>query len=121
MLGKAVSHGHTHHGHVKDQNSQNVGQTVTEGLEPFNLGGNSEAVSQDECIAQHNEQGVQYDNKQSYNTSIPIICSGASTYQVNHVLMEAVGVGEMRGATKGEPFQQEQCRENSQKPVANDG
>ena len=65
MLGKAVSHGHTNHGYVKDQNSQNVGQTVTEGPEPFNLGGNSEDMSQDECIGQHSEQGVQYDNKQS--------------------------------------------------------
>ena len=45
--------------------NKNVGQTVIEGLGPFNLGGNSEDVSQDECIGQHSEQGVQYDNKQS--------------------------------------------------------
>ena len=35
--------------------------------------------------------------------------------------MEVVGVGEMRGATKGKPFQEEKCGKNSQKTVANDG
>lgn len=58
MLGKTVSHRHTNHGHIENQNSQHVGQTVVESPQSLSPSGCVQDTFQDECVGEYDEQGV---------------------------------------------------------------
>lgn len=58
MLGKAVSHRHTNHWYIENQNCQYVGQTVVESPESISPSGCVQDTFQDKCIREYNEQRV---------------------------------------------------------------
>lgn len=121
MLGKAVSHRHTNHRDIENQNSQHVGQTVVESPESFSPSGCVQDTFQDKCIGEYNEQRVQYNNEQDQSKCIPTVDPDVSTDQVNHILVEAVGVRKKVGMAEGQALEQEKGGENSQDTATNDG
>lgn len=121
MLGKAVSHRHTNHGDIENQNGQHVGQAVVESPESFGPSGCVQDTFQDKCIGEYNEQRVQYNNEQDQSKSIPAVDPDVSTDQVNHILVEAVRVRKKVGMAEGQALEQEKGGKNSQDTAANDG
>lgn len=105
MLGKLMGHRHPNHGHIEDQNSQHVGQTVIEGPQSLRPRGCAQDTFQDECVGEHDEQRVHHNNEQNHSKSIPVVDSGVSTDQANHILVEAVGVREKVGAAEGQALE----------------
>ena len=69
-----------------------MGQTVVESPESFSPSGCVQDTFQDKCIGEYNEQRVQYNNEQDQSKSVPSVDSDVSADQVNHILVEAVGV-----------------------------
>lgn len=121
MLGKAVSHRHTNHGDIENQNSQHVRQAVVESPEPLSPSGRVQDAFQDKCIGDYNEQRVQDNNEQNQSKSIPAVDPDVSTDQVNHILVQAVGVRKKVGMAERQALEQEKGGKDSQDTAANDG
>lgn len=121
MLGKAVGHRYTNHGDIENQNSQNVGQAVVEGPEPLRPCGCAQDTFQDERVGEHNEQRVHHDDEQNQSKSVPAVEPDVTTDQVDHVLVEAVGVREKVGAAEGQASEQEKGGKDGQDTAENDG
>lgn len=82
-------------------------QTVIEGPEPLSPGGYAQDTFQDECVRHHNEQRVHDNDEQNQSKSIPAVEPDVTTDQVNHVLVEAIGVREKVGAAEGQALEKE--------------
>jgi hypothetical protein len=51
--------------------------------------GCAQDILEDECVGEHNEQRVHYNNEQDKSKSIPAVDPDVSTDQANHILVEA--------------------------------
>ena len=121
MLGKSMSHRYPNHGNIEHQNGQHVGQTVIESPEPLCPGGCAQDASQDECVGQHDEQRVHHNDEQNHSKGIPAVDPDVRTDQANHILVEAVGVGQKVGAAEGQALEEEKGGKDSQDRAAKDG